>query len=80
MQLFENAPLWSQSSIEIIANTRSSLGVSETYLEKIANSEWGYVALAAACYKLATPARYTVTVGATTFAIKYLNVRLTELV
>ena len=52
-----------------------SLGVTEAYLEKIANSEWSYVALASACYKLASPARYTVTVGASTFAVKYLKVR-----
>jgi hypothetical protein len=51
-----------------------SFGVTEAYLEKIANSEWSYVALATACYKLASPARYTVTVGGSTLAIKYLKV------
>ena len=32
-------------------------GVSETYVEKLSNSEMGYAALAYACYKVATPIR-----------------------
>lgn len=56
-----------------VASILSSLGVSEAYLSKIAHSEWSYVALAYACYKIATPARYTITVGGTTFAVKYLT-------
>ena len=33
-------------------------GVSEAYVEKVSKSEMGYFALAYACYKIATPARY----------------------
>lgn len=32
-------------------------GVSESYVEKLSNSDTGYYALAYACYKVATPAR-----------------------
>jgi hypothetical protein len=35
-----------------------SMGTSQEYLEKIQNSEYAYIALAYACYKVATPARY----------------------
>ena len=48
-------------------------GVSEEYLEKLKNSDAQYYALAYACYKVATPARYTVTVGGTTWSIFYLE-------
>lgn len=48
-------------------------GVSETYVEKLSNSEMGYAALAYACYKVATPIRYTITVGGTTMTVKYLS-------
>jgi len=48
-------------------------GVSEAYVEKLSNSEMGYAALAYACYKIATPARYTVTVGGTTMTVKHLS-------
>jgi hypothetical protein len=34
-------------------------GTSVEYVEKISDSPWGYLALAYACYKIATPARYT---------------------
>jgi len=49
------------------------VGVSETYVEKLSNSEMGYAALAYACYKIATPIRYTITVGGTTMTVKYLS-------
>jgi hypothetical protein len=48
--------------------------VSETYLAKLASSEWSYLALATACYKLVSPIRYTLTVAVSTLAIKYLKV------
>ncbi len=48
-------------------------GLSEAYLEKLQHSEWQYYALAYACYKVATPVRYTVTVGGTTWSIHYLQ-------
>lgn len=33
----------------------------------------GHVAIAYVCYKIMTPIRYTVTLGGTTFSIKYLS-------
>ena len=42
-------------------------------MEKLKNSDVQYYALAYACYKVATPARYTVTVGGTTWSIYYLE-------
>lgn len=48
-------------------------GLSEEYLGKLKNSDVQYYALAYACYKVATPARYTVTVGGTTWSIYYLE-------
>ena len=42
------------------------IGTSETILNYLRDSEAGYYALSYACYKLATPASYTVTVGGTT--------------
>jgi len=51
----------------------ASMGTSEAYLEKISQSDYAYYALAYACYKIATPARYTVTIGGTTYAIRYLS-------
>ncbi|KAL0849426.1 hypothetical protein ABMA28_013717 [Loxostege sticticalis] len=51
-----------------------SLGVSETLMAPLRDSSAGYFALAFALYKLATPLRYAVTVGGTTFAIKKLTV------
>ncbi|KOB70455.1 Uncharacterized protein OBRU01_05477 [Operophtera brumata] len=50
-----------------------SYGVSAKLLEPVRNSGAGYLALAFALYKLATPLRYAVTVGGTTFAIKRLQ-------
>ena len=35
----------------------------------------GHIAVAYFLYKIATPARYTVTLGGTTFAIKFLSKR-----
>lgn len=61
-----------KSGIDVAA-LLAYFGTSETYLEKVRNSDLGYFALAYACYKVATPARYTVTVGGTTFTIRYLR-------
>lgn len=47
--------------------------MSEEYLEKLRNSDVQYYALAYACYKVATPLRYTVTVGGTTWSIYHLE-------
>jgi len=49
------------------------IGTSQKILDYLSNSEAGYYALSYACYKIATPARYTVTVGGTTLAISKLK-------
>jgi len=56
-----------------VAALLQTFGVSDAYVEKLSNSEMGYAALAYACYKIATPVRYTVTVGGTTMTVKYLS-------
>merc|ERR1712087_650725 len=56
-----------------VAALLQTFGVSEAFVEKLSKSEMGYAALAYACYKIATPARYTVTVGGTTMTVKYLS-------
>ena len=48
-------------------------GASQEYVDKLKDSEYVNIALAYACYKIATPARYTITIGGTTYTIKYLN-------
>lgn len=49
------------------------LGFSEKIISPFRNSSAGDVAVAYLMYKLATPARYTVTLAGTNFAIKYLR-------
>jgi len=61
-----------KSGVDVTALLQT-FGVSEAYVEKLSKSEMGYAALAYACYKIATPARYTVTVGGTTMTVKYLS-------
>ena len=39
------------------------VGVSESLVDKVTNSGAGHLAVAYALYKIATPARYTVTLG-----------------
>lgn len=46
-----------------ITETLQMLGASEKVIEKLRNSHMGYFALAYAMFKIATPARYTVTIG-----------------
>ncbi len=41
-----------------VGSILQTMGASEAYVEKISQSSMGYVALAYACYKIATPARY----------------------
>lgn len=48
---------------------------NETIVSKLRNSHLGHVAIAYFLYKVATPVRYTVTLGGTTFAIKVLSQR-----
>merc|ERR1712079_821924 len=61
-----------KSGVDVTALLQT-FGVSEAFVEKLSKSEMGYAALAYACYKIATPARYTVTVGGTTMTVKYLS-------
>jgi len=49
------------------------IGTSQKVLDYMRNSEAGYYALSYACYKIATPIRYTVTVGGTTMAVTKLQ-------
>jgi len=48
---------------------------SESIVDKLKNSRLGHVAIAYFLYKVATPARYFVTLGGTTFAINILSKR-----
>lgn len=48
---------------------------SETIIRPLRESRLGHLAIAYFLYKIATPARYTVTVGGTTFAIRFLSKR-----
>lgn len=48
---------------------------SETIVKQLRDSRLGHIAVAYFLYKVATPARYTVTLGGTTFAIKFLSQR-----
>lgn len=50
-----------------------NMGVHETIIEPLRKSSLGYIAVASALYKIATPARYMVTLGGTTVAINYLT-------
>lgn len=47
--------------------------VSDKLLNPLKDSSMGYIALAYAMYKVATPLRYTVTLGGTTISINYLK-------
>ena len=49
------------------------LGLSETIIRPFKSSSLGFIAVAYLMYKLATPARYTVTLGGTNLAIRYLR-------
>lgn len=48
---------------------------SETLIKPLRDSHLGHLAVAYFLYKVATPARYTVTLGGTTFATKFLSKR-----
>lgn len=48
---------------------------SETIIKPLRNSHLGHIAVAYFLYKVATPARYAVTLGGTTFAINFLSQR-----
>uniref|UniRef100_A0A182PN10 DUF1279 domain-containing protein n=1 Tax=Anopheles epiroticus TaxID=199890 RepID=A0A182PN10_9DIPT len=62
----------STSGVDVIA-ILESLGVSEKLINPVRDSSLGHIAIAYLLYKIATPARYTVTLGGTTVSIKYLE-------
>jgi hypothetical protein len=48
---------------------------SDTLISPFRDSRLGHFAVAYLLYKIATPARYTITLGGTTFAINFLSQR-----
>ena len=56
-----------------IPSLLETMHVSETVVTKLRDSSLGHAAIAYLCYKIATPLRYTVTLGGTTLSIKYLS-------
>lgn len=60
------------SGVDIIP-VMEYMGFSEKIISPFRNSNLGNVALAYLMYKLATPARYTVTLAGTNFMVKYLR-------
>lgn len=71
--------LYCSSGVDVIGMLQA-LGVSEKIIEPLRNSKAGYVALTYALYKIATPLRYTVTLGKT-FVLFSLQVSaLTQLI
>lgn len=63
-----------KSGVDIIP-LMEKLGAGEKIMSHLQSSNAGYYAIAYAMYKIATPARYTVTVGGTTISINYLKKR-----
>ena len=61
-----------KSGVDIVG-ALEYVGTSEKILSYLRNSDAGYYALSYACYKIATPVRYTVTVAGTTVAITKLQ-------
>nr|XP_018904298.1 PREDICTED: uncharacterized protein C18orf19 homolog A [Bemisia tabaci] len=49
-----------------------SVGATQKIIDMMRNSQTGYVAVAYTMYKIATPVRYSVTLGGTTMTIKHL--------
>lgn len=64
--------LIASSGVDIISILQS-LNFSETLIKPFRDSSMGYVAVAYGLYKIATPLRYTVTLGGTTLSINYLK-------
>lgn len=61
----------SKSGVDVIA-ILESMGVSQKLIDPVRDSSLGHIAVGYLLYKIATPARYTVTLGGTTLSIKYL--------
>lgn len=60
------------SGLDVVA-LLESMSISEKIINPLRNSSVGYYALTYALYKVATPARYAVTLGGTTVTINYLT-------
>ena len=56
-----------------IGSLLERFGTSPEKVERLRESPWAHLLLAYACYKIATPARYTVTVAGTTLAVQRLR-------
>lgn len=56
-----------------IPSLLESVNVNEKIVNSMRNSSMGYVAISYGLYKIATPLRYTVTLGGTTISINYLK-------
>ncbi|GIY51172.1 protein FAM210A [Caerostris darwini] len=63
-----------KSGIDIIP-ILEYISLPEVLIEPLRSSSLGHIAVASALYKLATPARYMVTLGGTTFAVKFFTKR-----
>lgn len=61
-----------KSGVDIVA-ILEKFGLSERWSEQLRDSKAGYLAMTFALYKLASPLRYMVTIGGSTFAIKWLR-------
>ncbi|KAL3282915.1 hypothetical protein HHI36_006073 [Cryptolaemus montrouzieri] len=61
-----------RSGVDIIS-LLETLNVNEKFINSMRDSHMGYLAIAYGCYKIATPARYTITLGGTTISINYLK-------
>ncbi|XP_049830875.1 uncharacterized protein C18orf19 homolog A isoform X1 [Schistocerca gregaria] len=61
-----------KSGVDVVS-LLESWNFSEVIIKPLRDSSAGYVAVAYALYKIATPVRYTVTLGGTTVSINYLT-------
>jgi Protein of unknown function (DUF1279) len=69
-----NFNLLSCSGVDIVG-ILEYYNFSETITKHLKDSHLGHIAVAYFLYKIATPARYAVTLGGTTFAIRFLSKR-----
>lgn len=60
------------SGVDVVGLLQS-MGFSEKFTNPLKDSSMGYLAISYALYKIATPLRYTVTLGGTTVSINYLK-------
>jgi hypothetical protein len=58
-----------------IVGMMEQMHISDKLINPLRDSHLGHIAVAYLLYKIATPARYTVTLGGTTFAIRFLSQR-----